>query len=132
VQVRAEQAAAILQRRVWSCFATVGDHLPEELAAEETSLASRPTCRVTGYWCPPKRMAILQCCKRLRLRMPSSRHYLADSTTRQRRADDKLATLIPERMVGAVGGQGGAAVRGATASARVDYGAMRGSGTGHP
>jgi len=82
VKVSAEKAGRDPESvRVWSCFATVGDHLPEELRLKKT--VARLATYLQGYgdlWCPLT-AGILQCCNASG-RMPSSRPYLAVSTTR--------------------------------------------------
>ena len=97
--------------RVWSCFATVGDHLPEELRLKKT--VARLATYLQGYgdlmvttngWDP----AVLQ-----RFREDSVVTSIPGGIDHKATPEqiEHIATLIPGRVAGAGGHRIGAAVR---------------------
>ena len=97
--------------RVWSCFATVGDHLPEELRLKKT--VARLATYLQGYgdlmvttnnWDP----AVLKTVPgRLRRHVDTRRNRPQGD----RRADRAHRDADPRRVAGAIGDRIGAAVR---------------------
>ena len=97
--------------RVWSCFATVGDHLPEELRLKKT--VARLATYLQGYgdllvttnnWDP----AVLQRFREDPVVHVDPRRHRPQG---HRRADRAHRHADPRRMAGAVGDRVGAAVR---------------------
>ena len=98
--------------KVWSCFATVGDHLPEELRLKKT--VARLATYLQGYgdllvntngWDP----AVLQRFRDDSVVQSVPRRHRSQG---HRRADRAHRHADPRRMAGAVGDGVGAAVRG--------------------